>query len=159
MSQTGSTASTIFSCLERENAAVGRFVAILQREQDALSSGDADRLPALSAEKSVLVEELIDLAETRNSQLQREGFAADRNGLSAWANAAGPMAVRARDHLLELAARARELNRLNGELIAMRLTHTQAALAALALNGREANVYGRDGHASPNTGYRIIDLA
>lgn len=145
--------------LQNEISAVERFVALLQAEQSLLQSGDADPLLTLNEEKSTLIERLSALANDRNRQLAGAGLEADGAGLARWAAAHGGPAVELHDRLLALAREAKALNELNGQLIALRLSHTQAALAALAGDSSRGTLYGRDGQTSGRTGYRIIDSA
>jgi flagella synthesis protein FlgN len=66
--------------------------------------------------------------------------------MAAWLTAAAdPAAQAAWSALLQLAGQARDLNALNGKLIAERLRHNQQALAILLAAGDQAALYGPDG--------------
>lgn len=105
------------------------FVAVLRREQDALTTGDIDTLAPLIAEKTALAEQL--------------------NRISA------DEAMRWR----ELASEARSLNETNGKLIAMRLQHNRQALNVLMTAADAVATYGPDGQQQSALGGRILGSA
>lgn len=140
----------------QEEAELKLLVAALGEEQNALKIGNTDLLEGIVAAKNRHLENLARLGHQRNQQLKAARLPADRPGLSQWAAKAGQEALVAA--LLAQADEAKELNRLNGQLIALRLTNTQAALAAL--NPQRAagqGLYGPKGHTKFTTGYRLID--
>lgn len=78
--------------------------------------------------------QLATLATQRNVLLAGQGLAGDRPGVEAWC-AGHPekkVVAAAWAGILELAREAKELNRLNGELIALRMQHNARALEAFA---------------------------
>lgn len=105
------------------------FVAVLRREQAALTAGDIDALAPLVAEKTALAEQL--------------------NRISA-AEAA---------LLRGLASEARSLNETNGKLIALRLQHNQQALNVLLSAADAVATYGPDGQQRSGVGSRILGSA
>ena len=130
-----------------EADALDEFVQLLETEQEALAAGEIDRLLPLAEQKNLSAGRLADMARQRNQALGAAALAADRVGMDAWlARHPGAAAVR-RDweRLLGAAARARNLNELNGRLIAERVRHNQQALAALMAAGEQAALYGPDG--------------
>lgn len=149
----------IATVLRAEIAAVERFVVLLQTEQLLLQSADTDDLTRLAGEKSALTERLVGLGSARNERLARAGFGVDREGLQGWAGSAGAVGASLQQRLVALAAAAADVNRLNGQLIAMRINHNQAALAALTQDSGRNTLYSCDGQARAPTGYRIIDSA
>ncbi len=122
-----------------------QFVALLQREQQALVDADAPALPAIAQEKSKLGEQLNRLANERLAAVAAAGFATDAAGIRLWL--AGQPAATAVlwDQLLERARTAQRLNQTNGQLIETRLQHNQQALNALLQAANQAGVYGPDG--------------
>ena len=145
--------------LAEEESLLGQFVAALDREQSALTEGLIDELPRYAEEKSALATRLNQLATQRNAQLKALGVAADRAGLDAWF-AAHPDDQAANKHwtgILALAAEAKELNRLNGELITMRLQHNARALEALHGGQHALDLYGPDGQSKLSGNPRIND--
>jgi len=86
---------------------------------------------------------------------------ADREGMRIWLaqNDDNRLAASAWEKLLDLASQARELNRLNGQLIALRLGATNRALETLTQQPAHPTLYGKNGQASSLTGSKIIDAA
>lgn len=154
---------TLKALLEGETALMARFIALLEREQTALKVGDTEVLEGLGAEKVALVGELNQVGEARNRLLSAAGLGQDRVGVEAW------MARNPKDfavqqlwsRLKSSVVEAKELNLLNGKLIALRLQHNQQALGALLSSSTspQNNLYGPDGQPTQLTGRRIIDAA
>lgn len=153
--------SALAQALARELALVESFLAVIRSEHEALKAGTADELPALGAAKMAAVEELNQISQERNALLQADGCAPDRGGMGEWL-ARHPGQRLAGEHwqrLLAAAAEARQLNEINGQLIAARLQMTGEVLEALTQQTRFSNLYGADGQSAQNTGSRIIDAA
>ena len=145
--------------IEAEVSALQGFVALLESEQGMLGQGRTDDLLALVERKNQLAATLANLADRRNQELVAAGLAADRAGMAALL-AMQPDADGARalwSSLLTLAARARELNRVNGELIGLRMQHNTQALQTLL--GTPLGLYGPDGQNTRIGGHRISDCA
>lgn len=147
--------------LTAEVKLVESFIACLTAEQDALKAGDVDALTAINAQKTGLADQLNKLEDERNAFLQQSGLTADRQGVSNWLaqNRQERNAGQAWAQLMKLAGKARELNNLNGQLIAMRLQATNQALAILTQQAQRSTLYGPDGQTTLRTGSRIIDAA
>ena len=146
--------------LAAEADAVSAFVFLLQQEQTALKSGDADALPAIVEKKAAAACQLAPISASRNEVLARSGLSGDRDGMAAWLEK-HPQDAAARRHwekLQALAAEARELNRVNGELIRLRMNHNAQMLEALLASNRQ-DLYGADGQTSASATRRIIDSA
>ena len=135
---------------------IARFVALLEAEQTALTQGNVDELARLSAEKEPLAADLQRLGRQRNDHLVSLMLSADRQVKSAWA-AGKPDASSTWEKTLALAARARDINRLNGELIQMRLQYNSRLLEILQRNTAALDLYGPDGKTSGPGGQRIDD--
>ena len=145
--------------LNEEARLIQQFVDLLLHEQKALSAGDTDVLPKLADDKSGLAAQLNRIAEDRGRMLVAMGFSADRAGVEAWC-AGHPeekVVAAAWAGVLELAREAKELNRLNGELIALRMQHNARALEALRSGNNPLDLYGPDGQAQPPNRVRIND--
>ena len=140
---------------------VSAFVLLLQEEQEALKTGQADDLQGIIERKSTATQKLAPLSIARNATLTRAGLAPDRNGIDAWLQKQpADKAVRQNwDKLQSLAAEAKELNRLNGELIRLRMQHNAQALEALLSHANRQDLYSADGQTAPSTHPRIIDSA
>ena len=93
--------------------------------------------------------------------LAAAGLPADRPGMTAWLETR-PAAEKIRaawQQVLTLAVEARELNRVNGELIKVRMQHNANALEALLGAARPLKLYGPDGQTTPHGPGRINDAA
>lgn len=154
-----SDAARLLQILNSETEAVSLFVVVLKKEQKALAQGNTDALPTLVEEKNVLGGQLATLATQRNVLLAGQGLAGDRPGIEAWCarhlEEKGVAAVWTQ--VLELAREAKELNRLNGELIALRMQHNARALEALRSGNNPLDLYGPDGQAQTPSRLRIND--
>lgn len=148
----------LLTVLGDEATAVENFVRLLGTEQRALQDGALDTLPALTEQKTATVGQLARLGQARNQLLQQAGLPADQAGLKAWAGS-DPARTALTNRILVLAAEARELNRLNGILIASRLQQTQSALDILTRSQTGGGLYGPDGQTAHRSGYRFFDSA
>ena len=100
-----------------ERALLRAFVALLEREEDALVAGDVARIEDCAHEKSACVESLAAVLGS------------------------GP----ADDEIRALREQARRANARNGGLIVLRTMHVRDRLAALGALGDEGPTYGADG--------------
>ncbi len=142
-----------------EAEAVQQFVGILKLEQASLSQGNTDDLPGFAEQKSKLAVHLNSLAAKRNAVLAAQGLNANRAGVEAWC-AKHPQernAAKVWSGILTLASEARELNRLNGELIQMRMQYNTKALEALQGGRSSLDLYGPDGQSTASNSKRIYD--
>lgn len=153
--------TAFIQALEAEAEIIAQFIDRLQVEQTALSSGNTDELPVIAEQKNTLAVHLSSFATQRNATLAAEGLAADRPGVEAWCakHPDGKNAANVWRKILSLAEKARELNRLNGELIQIRLNYNAKALDALRRNEHTLNLYGPDGQSSSPGSRRINDAA
>jgi len=145
--------------LAAEADAVARFVELLKLEQSALTKGNTEVLPELAERKGQLAVELSGLAAQRNATLAAQGLGTDRTGIAAWcAKHPGEKKVgKAWTMILALATEARELIRLNGELITIRMQYNSKALEALRGANSSLDLYGPDGQATAPGSRRIND--
>lgn len=136
------------------------FVALLEREQALLQGRDVDSLLPLVEKKNHLSARLAEHAGQREAELNSLGIGGERAALDIWL--ALPTHAKEREtwqSLIDLAARARELNRVNGELISLHLQHNQQAFAVLMSATNRAMTYGPDGHRQTGLGGRILGSA
>lgn len=155
-------APRLSSFLKDEVTALREFVRILQREQEALSSGDVEGLISLVADKTRLSGRLANYADQRNEILMASALPADRSGMETWLAAQGPESQASRkdwEDLLALAAEARALNETNGKLIATHLQHNQQALNTLLAASNQAALYGPDGQTHASGSGRLFGAA
>ena len=142
-----------------EAEAVQQFAELLKLEQTSLSSGNTDELPAFAEHKVNLAFHMNTLSAQRNASLATQGFDADRAGVEAWC-AKYPNekdVATAWSRILSLAGEARELNRLNGELIQIRMQYNTKALEALQRGKNSLALYGPDGQSTTTGNTRIND--
>jgi flagella synthesis protein FlgN len=147
--------------LEAEADAVVRFVDLLKLEQESLANGNIDALAPIIQQKNSVATELATFAKQRNASLASKGFGPDRAGVEAWCER-HPSDTRAGatwSRILLLASEARELNRVNGELIKIRMQHNTQALEALLGASQSLDLYGPDGQAASRSNRRINDAA
>lgn len=146
--------------ISSEEKTLLEFVELLAIEQTALGNGKTDELPALSERKSNFAVQLNDLAAQRNRLLAALGFSADRTGMEQWCARHSELTDSKQTwaRVLSLASEARELNRLNGELIQMRMQYNTQALEALRGTRNSLQLYGPDGQSTA-TGHRRINDA
>lgn len=151
--------ATLLQMLTAEARCVGQFVDLLKDEQKSLAKGASDDLPALAERKAKLVPVLGDFARQRNEVLEKEGFVADRPGIDAWCakHPKDKATALAWAKIIALASEARELNRVNGELIALRMQYNAKALEALRGGANPLDLYGPDGQSTAFGGRRIND--
>lgn len=134
------------SALEQERERVREFLQLLEREQAALVAGDHDHLMAFTEQKAARILELRRYSDSRARLLASQGLNADKDGMSAWIEQhADQAARRVWEEIKTLAAQVRATNDLNGMLVAARLKHNQASIAALQAAARSSGVYGPDG--------------
>lgn len=144
-----------------EADAVERFVTLLTQESDCLKNGTIEPLPTIVLEKEKLAVELNKLAQQRAACLTDAGLANDRTGMDQWLarHATQKVVHDTWQRILSLAAKARELNRLNGTLIELRAQYNDRALEILQARGRDGalDLYGPDGLTSANVDRKIND--
>lgn len=152
--------SLLSQALGEELAALGKFIALLQREQELLKQADTESLLPLIEEKNLLANRLGTLAQARENELKRHALEAGRKGMEAWLARVGKDKDRqAWQKLMQLANEARDLNVLNGKLIGMHMQHNQQAFSALMNATNRAMTYGPDGQQQAGLGGRILGTA
>lgn len=138
------------------------FVAAIEAERACLTQGEPNALPALTERKSALATRLADAEIRRETALGTAGFGRGRSGVDAWlatnpARRDGPRQAWAR--ILELAAKAKLENEINGQLITARLQQNQQALNTLLGDSNSAGTYGANGQTSTAAGRRTLGSA
>lgn len=136
------------SGLAEEQRATRALLQLLQQEQEQLIEASIDGLAQLTEQKAVLVTQLTGLAKRRHSLLAQEGFSASENGMRDWVAGQPQVADAPWATLLALSAEAKELNRINGMLIARHLVRSQTALSILQGKTQHGTFYGPDGQST-----------
>ncbi len=128
------------SCLRAEHGALKSFIDVLESEQRTLLSGQTETLIDLADRKIGLVDQLTRLAGQRRKLQPAPGIPPsgqnDAPSQQLWTD------------VRQMAARAEQLNRTNGELIQIKLRHNQQALTVLHNAAQSATLYGPDGQPS-----------
>ena len=136
--------------LHDEQQLMSSMLTLLKKEQASLVDAHADGVAEVTQEKSDVVAQLGALALQRHAALASAGFDAAESGMEPWLEAKGNADDRATwDQLLDITRRAKELNRVNGMLVARQLAHNQTVLNAMrtpaATGGADAGLYGPGG--------------
>lgn len=147
--------------LEQEIAQLGRFIQLLEREQEALKHADPAPLAMIEQEKTAVVEALNTLSAARLACITRKTDANDKETMLAWLQTQAPNAPASQhwQRLTEQARTAQRLNALNAQLVSQHLARTSQALSILDRSRTSAPLYGSDGQATHYTGSRIVDSA
>lgn len=144
---TAATAVQYGQALAKEHALLQRFVELLEEEQKALVEGVNDALPALADRKTLMSNELLACEQERARHQVRAGVGADKASIAAWLSQSAPDAAVEWTAFLELVARAKELNDLNGRLIGERMSNNQQAIHALMAAANRTATYGPKGQS------------
>jgi flagella synthesis protein FlgN len=147
--------------LAQEAEAVRLFSELLRNEHQVLTCDDTDKLPALADEKEKIAFRLKDFSEQRNAELRVQGCSADAEGMGEW-RAKYPAekdVAELWDAILSNAREAKELNRVNGELIKIRMDYNGRALEILRHGNDPLELYGSDGQSRKEGITRIDDAA
>jgi flagella synthesis protein FlgN len=140
--------------LHDEQQLMSSMLTLLRQEQSSLVDAHADGVAEATVRKSDAVAQLGALAARRHAALASAGFEAGEAGMEPWLAAHADAAARtAWDLLLQLTREAKELNRVNGMLVARQLAHNQTVLNAMrtpatADGATAAGLYGPGGQTA-----------
>lgn len=134
--------------LNKEREALRAFVALLEREQEALLGTDTEALLPLAEQKTQASDTIHALARERRESLP------DSLSTEKWLQANAPTSLALWHEVRQLAEQAQRQNRLNGELIQLKMRYNQQALVALVgATQHAAGIYGADGQPTlPSSG-------
>ena len=145
------TRDTLGRLLAEENAALGEFASLLDKEYGALRSRDIDALETLADSRQASVIKLLKIEEERRGLCSMLGYDSDLAGLSkllAWCDPAHTLgkqyaecATRARD--------CRDLNTRNGVLVGAQMKRVEGLLGAMTGTSAEPRAYGPRGQSNP----------
>lgn len=130
--------------IEDEASLLADFVALLEQEESLLVEGQTDALLTLANQKTQVYRRLQFLHDERSRIAARFR----QPNLKA-VLAAMPAAAARWEEVLSLAAEAQRRNGVNGQLIAERMKHNQAALSVLLAAADQPQLYGPDGQSRP----------
>ncbi len=133
------------SLLNKELAELRKFVDLLSSEQQSLLDNDTDSLLTLSETKTLAAGLLMDMSKSRRKSLLKNGI----DTMEVWLAKHAPASQVLWHDIQKFAARAQQINSINGELIQTRMRHNQQALGVLHNASKStAGLYGPDGQAN-----------
>lgn len=124
---------TLRRLLADENAALGEFETLLEREHGALKSRDIDALEALAETRQANVIRLLKIEDERRALCSMHGHDADLSGLSkliAWCDPSRTLA-KPYQECAERAKRCRDINDRNGVLVGAQMKRVEGLLGAI----------------------------
>lgn len=136
----------ISKLFDQDAKQLNELVSLLEKEQASLVNMDIDTVENILDEKSVLIQKIAESSKLRHSELEKAGFDADENGMANWIRV-NKRAHAAWEAFQEQLAKAKELNRVNGQMINQHFKRNQQAFNALQGNmtNTDAGVYGANG--------------
>lgn len=140
--------STLF---HQDAKLLNELVLLLSQEQISLVDMDIDVVEQVIDEKSILIQKITEATKTRHQVLGKAGFDANENGMATWIRASESKQMHtAWEAFQAQLAQAKELNRVNGQMINQHFKRNQQALNTL--QGKPSNagsaIYGPNGHAT-----------
>jgi flagellar biosynthesis protein FlgN len=148
--------STLF---DQDAKLLNDLVALLSKEQASLVNMDIDVIESILDEKSALIKQITESSKVRHQALGKAGFDANENGMATWirANAKQKEEVSWKAFQAQL-EQAKELNRVNGQMINQHFKRNQQALNQLQGKAPHAGagVYGPNGQTSTHNHTRSM---
>jgi flagellar biosynthesis protein FlgN len=145
------TRDTLERLLVDENASLGEFESLLDKEHDALRSRDIDALEALADARQESLVKLLKIEDERRGLCSMHGYETDLMGLSkliAWCDPARTLMSRY-DECATRAKRCRDLNDRNGILVSAQMKRVEGLLGAITGASAEPRAYGPRGVTNP----------
>lgn len=137
--------------LDDELTALRAFVVLLESEQKFLANNDTERLLNIAETKSQAATQLATMATTRRKNLPAD------DSMENWLTRNAPASLPTWQKIRQLAAKAQQINAINGELIQSGLRRNQQALTALNnASQHAAGLYGPDGQPNLAGSGRIL---
>ena len=131
MNEISVTGQATVDLLDRQIEALGRMLAGLEAEQQALRARDIDALNASMDIKTECMAQLERLADEIDGHSDESGF--------------DPAIVERRTHVRALGEQCRQINEANGLLITGQQNFITGALGALGVGAAGNTTYGPDG--------------
>jgi flagellar biosynthesis/type III secretory pathway chaperone len=147
------TRDTLGRLLAEENAALGEFATLLDKEHGALRSRDIDALETLAESRQASVVKLLKIEEERRSLCSMLGYDTDLPGLAkliAWCDP-GRTLAKPYDECATRARDCRDLNTRNGVLVGAQIKRVEGLLGAMTGASSEPRAYGPRGRTNPYT--------
>lgn len=139
----------IAAIIKNEKHATQSFLDILKKEEKALTQGLVNEFDMLVSDKSKLFDQLETICEQRLQYLSARGYPASREGMQRWLidHPDCTDTQKMWHELMDLARQAKQLNDINGKVIAMQLQYNQRSYLALQSAAGNISLYGPKGQA------------
>ena len=148
-------ASNIVIHFEQDAKLVAKLLEVLTREQSSLIIADFDAIEAAMEEKSVLLQDISTVANSRYATLAASGYEPNESGMTTWLKTQTKPALAEQWVLFQKSiVEAKEMNRLNGVLINKHFNRNQQLLNQLQGNTSSGGVYGKNGQAKSQSNSR-----
>ena len=145
------TRDTLGRLLAEENAALGEFASLLDKEHGALRSRDINALESLADSRQASVVKLLKIEEERRSLCSMLGYDTDLTGLAkliAWCDPGRTLAKPYEEYATR-ARNCRALNTRNGVLVGAQIKRVEGLLGAMTGASSEPRAYGPRGMTNP----------
>lgn len=140
---------------EEDSKLVQQLADLLEREQNSLVANKIDEIETLIDLKARLLQQINHIAKNRYAALAEKGFRPNENGMIDWVNDQSNQVIKDNWKVFQdMLVRAKELNRLNGLLIAKHFNRNQQMLNHLQGATQKSSVYGKDGQTAANRNLR-----
>ena len=139
---------SVAELLAEEQVAVKCVLAVLQREQVALTNCKIEEVSALALEKAAAIGCTAEIVARRTESLRAAGFGADRTSMERFFAANSGVARACRPIWADIRnawQRASAENKLNDTLVRLHLGRTERALSVLLQAASNPSTYGPDG--------------
>lgn len=131
---------------------LSELVSLLTKEQAALVNMDIDEVESILDQKSKLIQTIANATKMRHKALAQAGYDANENGMVTWLRANDTKALKVQwDAFQKQLAQAKELNRVNGQVINQHFQRNQQMISQLqgkAVNAGAGSVYGPNGQTT-----------
>jgi flagellar biosynthesis protein FlgN len=146
---------SISNLFQQDVKLVDELMFLLSREQISLVDADINAIEDLLNEKGALIQRISASAKLRYQALAKSGYKANENGMQEWVESQPDTKQRMlwKDFQATL-EQAKELNRLNGQLINKHFNRNQQILNQLQGKSVNTNRYGPNGQTSTTSYFR-----
>lgn len=133
---------------EEDNRLVCQLIDLLVREQKNLLSNRVSEIEKIVKLKGGLLKQINHVAHSRYAALAERDYEPNENGMLKWiANQSNQVTKDNWDSFQNNLIQAKELNRLNGELINRHFNRNQQMLTNLRNSFQPDTTYGKNGQA------------
>lgn len=130
---------------------VTQLLELLGREQKSLIQSKINEIEKLIDLKASLLQQINLVAKNRYAALAERNFEANENGMLQWVIQQSNQVIKDNwDEFQITLSKAKEMNRLNGELISRHFNHNKQMLNRLRSTFEPNNMYGKNGQTNSN---------